>query len=250
MTSPPQGPGQEGSDEPREPSDEQPQGGTSGEPQDGSAAAAGESGSDQQSSGETTGQSGEQSAADAEETAFVPAPSAQSYGAQEGSGSGASAGYAEQSSATGEQSEGKKKSKKPLVIVGVVVLVVVLAGAGAAAWAFLGGNSAQQAAERYVELSTRETQDPKSVKADDYREVVCSQAMPQIEQVQKEKDQFLQQASPEDLDQLKQVKTTLKGVEENGDSGKATIETSMPKVPPQSVDLKLMKEEGDWKLCG
>lgn len=236
MTSPPQGPGQEGSDEPREPSDDQPQAGSSGEPQDGSAAAADESGSDQRSD-ETTGQSGEQPAADAEKTAFVPAPSAQNSGAQEGSGSG-------------EQSEGTKKSKKPLVIIGVVILVVLIAGAGAAAWAFLGGNSAQQAAERYVELSARETQDPKSVKADDYREVVCSKAMPQIEQVQKEKEKFLQQARPQDLEQLKQVKTTLKGVEENGDTGKATIETSMPQVPPQSVDLQLTKEDGDWKLCG
>ncbi|MBE9375320.1 hypothetical protein IQ251_12780 [Saccharopolyspora sp. HNM0983] len=265
MTSPPQGPGQEGSDEPREPRDDQPQAGASGEPQDGSAAAAGDGAgessaedagaadrtSSEDSSAETAGRSGEHVAGAEEPTTVHDLSATQKFSAQHGNGPGDQAGHpaAQDPATSGEP--GRKKSKKPAVIIGVVAAaVIILGGAGAAAYVFLGGNSAQEAAERYVELSSRETQDPKSVHAEDYRAVVCSQAMPQIEQVQQEKDQFLQQAGPEELEQLKQVKTTLKGVEENGDTGTAKIETSMPEVEPQSVDLKLVKEEGDWKLCG
>ncbi|RRO20656.1 hypothetical protein EIL87_01960 [Saccharopolyspora rhizosphaerae] len=149
---------------------------------------------------------------------------------------------------TSEAEQPKKKSKVGMVVaVAASVLVIAVVAVGAF-WLFT-GNSAQSAAEDYAALSTKETQDPRSVKADDYRSVVCSSAMPQIEELQKQKEEFLKVAKPQDLEMLKQVKTSVKGVQESGDNGTATIESTVPGQPPQSAELKLVKEDGDWKLC-
>ncbi|MEV0699607.1 hypothetical protein AB0I53_17055 [Saccharopolyspora sp. NPDC050389] len=135
------------------------------------------------------------------------------------------------------------------LIVGVAAAVVVLAGGAGVGFMLVGGGSAQSAAEDYVALSMKETQDPRSVTADDYRPIVCKQAMPQIEQLQQVKEEFLKTAKPEDLEQLKTVQVSVKSVQENGDSGSATVESTFPGQPPQSSELKLVKEDGDWRLC-
>jgi uncharacterized protein HemX len=141
------------------------------------------------------------------------------------------------------------KKRKTGLIVGIAAALVVLAVGAGVGFVFLGSGSAQSAAEDYASLSTKETQDPRSVTAEDYRPIVCSQAMPQIEQLQQQKEEFLKAAKPEDLEQLKQVRVSVAGVQENGDSGSATIQSTMPGQQPQSTDLKLVKEDGDWKLC-
>lgn len=141
---------------------------------------------------------------------------------------------------------GKKKTG---LILGVAAAVVVLAGGGGVGLMVFGGGSAQSAAEDYVALSMKETKDPRSVTADDYRPIVCEQAMPQIEQLQQVKEEFLKTAKPADLEQLKAVQVSVKSVQDNGDSGSATVESAFPGQPPESSDLKLVKENGDWKLC-
>ncbi|MEB3372163.1 Rv0361 family membrane protein [Saccharopolyspora mangrovi] len=156
----------------------------------------------------------------------------------------AAAGTAE----TSEAGEQPKKNKVGVIVaVAASVLVIAVVAVGAF-WLFSGG-SAQSTAEDYAALSTKETQDPRSVKADDYRAVVCNAAMPQIEELQKQKEEFLKVAKPQDLEMLKQVKTTVKGVQENGDNGTATMESTVPGQQPQTAELKLVKEDGDWKLC-
>ncbi|MEV5540980.1 hypothetical protein AB0L13_29425 [Saccharopolyspora shandongensis] len=141
---------------------------------------------------------------------------------------------------------GKRKTG---LIVGVAAAAVVLAGGAGVGFMVFGGGSAQSAAEDYVALSMKETKDPRSVTADDYRPIVCEQAMPQIEQLQQVKEEFLKTAKPEDLEQLKTVQVSVKSVQENGDSGSATVESAFPGQAPESSDLKLVKEDGNWKLC-
>ncbi|GAB3279008.1 Rv0361 family membrane protein [Parasphingorhabdus pacifica] len=150
-----------------------------------------------------------------------------------------------------EQAEGKgrKSKRKVALIAGIAAALVVVLGGAGLAYAYVQANSAEAAAEKYVEIADREVQDPRSVSADDYRQVVCSKAMPQIEQVQKQKEKFLQVAKPSDLEQIKQSKTVLKGVQQDGETGTAKLETSMPGQPPQTTELKLIQEDGSWKLC-
>ncbi|CAM03720.1 hypothetical protein A8924_4839 [Saccharopolyspora erythraea NRRL 2338] len=141
---------------------------------------------------------------------------------------------------------GKRKTG---LVVGIAAAVLVLAGGAAAGYVYLWGASAQSVAEDYAALATQETQDPRSVTAESYRPFVCSQVMPAIEQLQQEKNEFLKVAQPQDLEQLRAVKTSVKSVQENGDSGTAALESTIPGQPPQSTNLKLTKEDGDWKLC-
>ena len=141
------------------------------------------------------------------------------------------------------------KKKRTGLIIGIAAAVLVVAGGAAAGYAYFAAGSAQSVAEDYAALSTRETQDPRSVTAENYRAFVCQQAMPQIEQMQQQKEEFLKVARPQDLELLKQVQTSVKSVQENGDSGNVALESTMPGQPPQPSNLKLTKEDGDWKLC-
>ncbi|QUH02219.1 hypothetical protein HUO13_16715 [Saccharopolyspora erythraea] len=149
----------------------------------------------------------------------------------------------------GEAEAVPAKKRKTGLVVGIAAAVLVIAGGAAAGYVYLWGASAQSVAEDYAALTTQETQDPRSVTAESYRPFVCSQAMPQIEQLQQEKGEFLKVARPQDLEQLKTVKTSVKSVQESGDSGTVALESTIPGQPPQSTNLKLTKEDGDWKLC-
>lgn len=238
MTSSPNEPGQSGSEE--QPAEETEA--SAGEQTSESSTAAGHG--DAESGAEQSGT--EQPGAEQSETENADedgeAKKAEQTDAPEAA---AAAGTAETSEA-GEQP--KKKSKVGMIVaVAASVLVIAVVAVGAF-WLFSGG-SAQSTAEDYAALSTKETQDPRSVKADDYRAVVCNAAMPQIEELQKQKEEFLKVAKPQDLEMLKQVKTTVKGVQENGDNGTATMESTVPGQQPQTAELKLVKEDGDWKLC-
>lgn len=161
----------------------------------------------------------------------------------------ASAGH-EQASGLGEElaSDAPKKKKTGLIIGVAAAAVLVLAAAGVGAYLLFAGPSAQKVAENYAAVSNQETQDPASVKVDDYRSLVCSKAMPQIEQIQKQKEAFLKQAKPQDLELLKKVKTSVKNVQADGDKGKVVLEQTVPGQPPQQLNLSLIKEDG-WKLC-
>lgn len=156
----------------------------------------------------------------------------------------------DQASGLGEELAGDApKKKKTGLIVGIAAAaVLVLAAAGAGAYMLFSGPSAQKVAENYAEVSNRETQDPASVNVEDYKSLVCSKAMPQIEQIQKQKEAFLKQAKPQDLDMLKQVRTSVKNVQADGDKGKVTLEQTVPGQQAQELNLNLIKEDG-WKLC-
>ncbi|GAA2360192.1 hypothetical protein GCM10009854_44000 [Saccharopolyspora halophila] len=156
----------------------------------------------------------------------------------------------DQASGLGEELAGDApKKKKTGLIVGVAAAaVLVLAAAGVGAYMLFSGPSAQKVAEDYAAVSNQETQDPASVSVDDYRSLVCSKAMPQIEQIQKQKEAFLKQAKPQDLDMLKQVHTSVKNVQADGDKGKVTLEQTVPGQQAQELNLNLIKEDG-WKLC-
>ena len=151
------------------------------------------------------------------------------------------------SSEAGEQ-PAKKKSKVGMIIA-VAASVLVLAAVAVGAYLFFSAGTAQSAADDYAALSSKETQDPRSVSADDYREVVCTKAMPQIEELQKQKEEFLKVAKPQDFEQLKQVKTSVKSVQEQGETGTVQMESSGPGAPPQTAQLQLVKEDGKWKVC-
>ncbi|TDC96738.1 hypothetical protein E1161_00440 [Saccharopolyspora aridisoli] len=181
-------------------------------------------------------------AAKSGETPESSSESGETSGSSESGEASASSG-----SESGEEPAKEKSKVGMIVAVAASVLVIAVVAVGAF-WLFSGG-SAQSTAEDYAALSTKETQDPRSVKADDYRAVVCNSAMPQIEELQKQKEEFLKVAKPQDLEMLKQVKTTVKAVQENGDTGTATMESTVPGQQPQAAELKLVKEDGDWKLC-
>lgn len=250
MTSSPNEPGQSGSE--KQPAEETETSAVEQPSESSTAAGHGdaESGAEQSGTEQPGAEQSEIEKADADGEAKeaeqtdspADAPAPETAETAEASGAAAAAGTAE----SGEQP--KKKSKVGMIVaVAASVLVIAIVAVGAF-WLFSGG-SAQSTAEDYAALSTKETQDPRSVKADDYRAVVCSSAMPQIEELQKQKEEFLKVAKPQDLDMLKQVKTTVKGVQENGDSGTATMESTVPGQQPQTAELKLVKEDGDWKLC-
>ncbi|MEV4648899.1 hypothetical protein [Saccharopolyspora sp. NPDC049357] len=247
MTSSPNEPGQSGSE--KQPAEETETSAVE-QPSESSAAGHGDAESGAEKSGaEQPG--AEQGEPDAEQTEKSQ-PAAETSEAAESSESSESSGSAETSEASAATESGeepaKKKSKVGMIVaVAASVLVIAVVAAGAF-WLFSGG-SAQSTAEDYAALSTKETQDPRSVKADDYRAVVCNSAMPQIEELQKQKAEFLKVAKPQDLEMLKQVKTTVKSVQENGDTGTATMESTVPGQQPQAAELKLVKEDGDWKLC-
>lgn len=165
--------------------------------------------------------------------------------AQQGSDQPAS----EQPAEAGEAPTSKKK--RTGLLVGVAAAVVVILGGGAGlAFAFVGGDSARSVAEEYVAVTKKETQQPRSVTAENYRPIVCKKAMPQIEKMQKQKEKFLESAPPESIEKIKKMKISVKSVQENGDSGKAAFETTFPGQPPRTSELKMIKEDGDWKLCG
>jgi hypothetical protein len=241
MTSSPNEPGQSGSE--KQPAEETE---TSAVEQPSESPAAGHG--DAESGAEKSGaeQPGaEQSEPDAEQTEKAQ-PAAET---SESSESAESSETSEASAATESGEEPAKKKSKVGMIVAVAASALVIAVVAVGAFWLFSGGSAQSTAEDYAALSTKETQDPRSVKADDYRAVVCNSAMPQIEELQKQKEEFLKVAKPQDLEMLKQVKTTVKSVQENGDTGTATMESTVPGQQPQAAELKLVKEDGDWKLC-
>lgn len=243
MTSSPNEPGQSGSE--KQPAEETETSAVE-QPSESSAAGHGDAESGAEKSGaEQPG--AEQGEPDAEQTEKAQ-PAAETTESNESSESAESSETSEASAATESGEEPAKKSKVGVIVaVAASVLVIAVVAVGAF-WLFSGG-SAQSTAEDYAALSTKETQDPRSVKADDYRAVVCNSAMPQIEELQKQKEEFLKVAKPQDLEMLKQVKTTVKSVQENGDTGTATMESTVPGQQPQAAELKLVKEDGDWKLC-
>ncbi len=149
-----------------------------------------------------------------------------------------------------EQAPAKKRRTGLIAGVAAAAVVVLVGGGVGAFFVFFGGDSAKEVAERYVAVATRETQNPRSVTAADYKPIVCRKSMPQIEKMQKRKEQVLKQVSPADMQRVKQVKTSLKKVDTKGDTGTATFETSFPGQPPQSARLQLIKEDGGWQLCG
>lgn len=248
MTSSPNEPGQSGSE--KQPAEETETSAVE-QPSESSAAGHGDAESGAEKSGaEQPGaeQPGaEQGEADAEQTEKAQ-PAAETSEA-ETSESSESAETSETSEATESGEEPAKKKGKVGMIVAVAASALVIAVVAVGAFWLFSGGSAQSTAEDYATLSTKETQDPRSVKADDYRAVVCNSAMPQIEELQKQKEEFLKVAKPQDLEMLKQVKTTVKAVQENGDTGTATMESTVPGQQPQAAELKLVKEDGDWKLC-
>jgi flagellar basal body-associated protein FliL len=156
----------------------------------------------------------------------------------------------EQASGLGEElaSDAPKKKKTGLLVGAIAAGVLVLAAAGVGAYLLFAGPSAQNVAESYAEVTNRETQDPGSVNVGDYKPLVCNKVMPQIEQIQKTKEAFLKQAKPQDLEMLKQVKTSVKNVQADGDTGKVVLEQTVPGQQPQQLNLSLIKEDG-WKLC-
>lgn len=246
MTSPPNQPGQGDSDEqPEEQSSSSPE---NAEPTEQSASAE-HSTTESDSTAGTPSAPEDETASDAQPAAAQPSP--EEGGQQETPAGGEATGEtAEHSAEADEQAGRKKKRKRAGLIIGAAAAVVVIGGAVGGYFLFFSSGSAEATAEHYVELSAKETQEPRSVSAEDYRPVVCQQAMPQIEQLQQQKQMFLEQANPEDLEQVKQVETNLEGVQEDGDSGTATIQTVVPGQEPQSAELDLIKEDGDWKLCG
>lgn len=244
MTSSPNEPGQSGSE--KQPAEETETSAVE-QPSESSAAGHGDAESGAEKSGaEQPG--AEQGEPDAEQTEKAQ-PAAETTESNESSESAESSETSEASAATESGEEPAKKKSKVGVIVAVAASVLVIAVVAVGAFWLFSGGSAQSTAEDYAALSTKETQDPRSVKADDYRAVVCNSAMPQIEELQKQKEEFLKVAKPQDLEMLKQVKTTVKSVQENGDTGTATMESTVPGQQPQAAELKLVKEDGDWKLC-
>lgn len=247
MTSSPNEPGQSGSE--KQPAEETETSAVE-QPSESSAAGHGDAESGAEKSGaEQPG--AEQGEPDAEQTEKAQ-PAAETSETSESSESAESSESSETSEASAATESGeepaKKKSKVGMIVAVAASALVIAVVAVGAFWLFSGG-SAQSTAEDYAALSTKETQDPRSVKADDYRAVVCNSAMPQIEELQKQKEEFLKVAKPQDLEMLKQVKTTVKSVQENGDTGTATMESTVPGQQPQAAELKLVKEDGDWKLC-
>ncbi|TDD00716.1 DUF4878 domain-containing protein [Saccharopolyspora terrae] len=241
MTSSPNEPGQSGSE--KQPAEETETSAVE-QPSESSAAGHGDAESGAEKSGaEQPG--AEQGEPDAEQTEKAQ-PAAET---SESSESAESSETSEASAATESGEEPAKKKSKVGMIVAVAASALVIAVVAVGAFWLFSGGSAQSTAEDYAALSTKETQDPRSVKADDYRAVVCNSAMPQIEELQKQKEEFLKVAKPQDLEMLKQVKTTVKSVQENGDTGTATMESTVPGQQPQAAELKLVKEDGDWKLC-
>ena len=162
---------------------------------------------------------------------------------------GTPANDAGESEAEQSEARGKKSKRKVALIAGIAAAVVVVLGGAGGAYAYYQSNTAEAAAEEYVELTSKEVQNPRSVTADDYRAVVCKKAMPQIEQVQKQKEKFLEVAKPQQLEQIKKSNTELKGVQRNGDTATAEIATSMPGQQPQVTKLDVIQEDGSWKLC-
>jgi hypothetical protein len=151
--------------------------------------------------------------------------------------------------AAGTEEEAAPPKKRKALVLSIAAAVVVLGVGGGLAYWYFWSDSAQSVAEDYVALQNKEVQDPHSVTAESYRPVVCDRAMPAINELQMQKQQFLAQATPADLGRIKQVKMTLKNVEAGGDSGRATVETTAPGQQSQTADLNLIKQNGEWRLC-
>lgn len=146
---------------------------------------------------------------------------------------------------------GKKKRKTGLIVGIAAAAVIVIAGAVTGGVLFAKGAfaSADSVAKEYVAVATQELHDPRSVTPDDYRPYVCDKAMTQIEKLQKQKEQYLKNAKPEQLDEMKKMKNSVANVQENGDKAEATIVQNAPGQQPQKAKMPLVKDGMSWKIC-
>ncbi|GGP83973.1 Rv0361 family membrane protein [Saccharothrix coeruleofusca] len=144
----------------------------------------------------------------------------------------------------------RKKSPLPWVLGGVGALVVI--GVVITLVLTMGGGSAEDTAQAYV----KQLNSNAAAKDSGMKELLCAADRKKVDEIT---DEGI--AAPSEPDsKLKDIKATytLGEVTENGDTAQATVNAKFSNVPedlkefikdgPQKV--KLVKEDGDWKVCG
>jgi len=144
----------------------------------------------------------------------------------------------------------KKKSPLPWILAGggavaIGVVVVLLLT--------LGGGSPKSTAETVVAQLNKGS----SVDIDAIRKVTCQKDLSKMDDFKKD----LEKIDPSKVDdKFKNIKPTytLGEVTESGDTAEAKVELKYSNVPEDMKDfikdrsdtLKMIKEDGDWKVCG
>jgi hypothetical protein len=143
-----------------------------------------------------------------------------------------------------------KKSPLPWILAGggvvVIAAVVVLL-------LTLGGGSAKDSAETLV----AEMNKGSDLSIDNIRDITCKADQGKLDKLKQVADPAAAEDVPEQYKNIK-AKFTLGEVTENGDKATAKINVSYSNVPDEAKEfikdnsdtVDLIKEDGDWKVCG
>jgi hypothetical protein len=144
----------------------------------------------------------------------------------------------------------RKKSPLPWILGGVGAVVII--GVVVVLLLTLGGGGARSTAEAYVaELNKGQDSDSQGVK-----NLLCKADVAKIEELESKSGDI---PTPE-LEGLENIKAThtLGEVTESGDTAQAKADVKFENVPAEMegflkdgpYTIKLVKESGDWKVCG
>jgi hypothetical protein len=144
----------------------------------------------------------------------------------------------------------KKKSPLPWILAGGGALVI---GVVVVLMLTLGGGSAKSTAETVVGQLNKGA----SIDIDAIRKVTCSKDLAKLDDFKKQLEKIDPAAAG---DKFKDIKATysLGTVTETGDTAEAKVDLKYQNVPEDMKDfvkdrsdtIKMIKEGGDWKVCG
>jgi hypothetical protein len=141
-----------------------------------------------------------------------------------------------------------KRHNGMILVIVAAALVLVVGGVGVFLLTRDGGTDDPNAAARqFVDAYQRGLNSSgRDANVADFEPVVCAANMPQLREV------FSAKESP--TEGAPQFRLSIKDVKTDGDKGSFTVdsEISVPGTDKQSAeeDFTLVKENGDWKVCG
>jgi hypothetical protein len=147
----------------------------------------------------------------------------------------------------GHSEDTKRRNGVILVVIATVVVVAVALGGILLLTGGSGDDEATTVAKEFTELYQRGLNSSgRDIDAADFEPLVCKDVLQQL------RDAFSEKEDP--VPGTPQFTLTVKDVRTDGDKGTFTMGTkvTMPGTPDQNEDepFELVKEDGDWRVCG